>query len=836
MVDFYKQTHNELAARLHTSLEDGLSYDALQKAQADHGRNELKLKGTPIWRKIVEPFWNIFVAVLLVALGISLYAGEYIDASVIAAVVTINAVIFWIQEYSTERVLRALKQHDAHVVAVVRQGDSLRIPTTELVPGDLIELSEGQKVPADARVVVAESFSVSEAVLTGESIGVHKYDAHIAKDTEIYAQRNMVFQGTFVLTGTATALVVATGNNTEFGKIATLASTQERAPMQQKIDTLAGTLTKIIAGISITVFVLALLRGVEVSEAGRFVIAMAVSAVPEGLPVALSVILVLAMRRMARRKALVRSMQAIENVGLATVIATDKTGTLTENVLRVRSSKAAKGSSEALLKLSTHLSANIHDKQQSTDPLDTAFADYTKSTRVPQKMKFVHQFSFVQDLRMSGVLWREGRGYELYVKGSPEHLLQRSKLSKAERTQAESEMHKLSSTGHRVIAVAHASLPKQIDKLGDFKGALQFDGFVAIADALRPEAASAISEAHQAGVSVKMITGDHYETAFYIGKELGLTKHPSEVFNAEDSRSKISASSVNAHVIFSRILPKDKMKILESLKKKNITVMTGDGVNDVPAISAAHVGVAMGSGSDIAKESSDVVLLDDNFETIVTAIREGRIVYANIRKMLYFVFATSFGEALTMIGALVIGLPLPVVAVQILWINLVTDTAMVLPIGLEPPESDVMRQPPRDIKAPLLGKVLLSRGFVVGLTLAVVTLIVFERARVDNSLMYAQAIAFTSLVVGQWANALNARSEDKSFFVRVFTPNTKLVFGFIIAVLLQLVVLLGPLKEAFHIPNSLSVHDVVFTSLLSFGAVLVAGELHKLAVYILQKR
>ncbi|MCA9309408.1 HAD-IC family P-type ATPase, partial [Candidatus Saccharibacteria bacterium] len=314
MVDFYKQTHDELAARLHTSLEDGLSYDALQKAQADYGRNELKLKGTPIWRKIVEPFWNIFVAVLLVALGISLYAGEYIDASVIAAVVTINAVIFWIQEYSTGRVLRALKQHDTHVVAVVRQGDSLRIPTAELVPGDLIELSEGQKVPADARVVVAESFSVSEAVLTGESIGVHKYDAHIAKDTEIYAQRNMVFQGTFVLTGTATALVVATGNNTEFGKIATLASTQERAPMQQKIDTLAGTLTKIIAGISITVFVLALLRGVEVSEAGRFVIAMAVSPVPEGLPEALSIILVLAMRRMARRKALVRSMQAIENV------------------------------------------------------------------------------------------------------------------------------------------------------------------------------------------------------------------------------------------------------------------------------------------------------------------------------------------------------------------------------------------------------------------------------------------------------------------------------------------------------------------------------------------
>jgi len=837
MVDIYKQKIETIIEDLSTSVDEGLDSANIPKIREQYGANKLKIAGEPLWKKLVEPFWNIFVAILLVALIISAFADEYIDAIVIGVVVIINAAIFWVQDYSTGRVLRALKKHSSQLTNVVRDGRSMQVDASELVPGDIVELSEGQKIPADARIISAEAFGVDESVLTGESVAIHKHPHDITSKTEVYNQRNMVFQGTFALTGIARVVVVATGNNTQFGKIAKLSATSERAPMQKKIDSLASILTKVIAAISVVVFLLSLLRGSDAAEALRFVIALAVSSVPEGLPVALSVVLILGMRRMAKKNALVRSMHAIENIGLATAIATDKTGTLTENILKVQTVWSPSQVGDQTLAIYAKLAANIHGSHTSFDPLDGAIAQYTTQAPISNDMKLTQQFSFVQDMRMSGVLWRTKQAYELDVKGSPEDIIKRSRLTATQKREVEAKLHELSSKGFRVIGIASASSKTKLDKLENYAGNFTLKGLIAIADSLRPEARAAIEEAQSAGVDIKMITGDHFETAFQIGKNLGLVTDQSQVYDSQThpKASSLSAAAVNKHAIFARILPKDKMKILKHLKKDNITVMTGDGVNDVPAISAAHVGVAMGSGSDIAKESSDVVLLDDNFQTIVAAVREGRVVFANIRKMLFFIFSTALGESLTMIGALIVGMPLPVLAVQILWINIVTDTAMVLPLGLEPPESDVMQQPPRKVTAPILDALLISRTFVVGASIAVVALVLFNRSLTTHSLAYAQAIAFTSLVVGQWANAYVARSETKSVFVRMRTPNFKLLLGLMIAVGLQLLVLYGPLRSAFHIPDLL-LGDVVLTTVVSFLVVIIAGEAHKLVTYLLRMR
>ncbi len=828
-MEYYKQTIESLLGGYHSSRSNGLSYRQVRANQKRYGINELTLKEKSWWRKALEPFFNIFVIILLVAVLISVVAGEYLDGTIVGVVIAINAIIYWVQQYSTERVLRALKKHSQQIVSVRRQGKITEIGAAELVPGDIIQLTEGQKVPADCRILEAESVAVNESVLTGETVPMHKHSAHISIDTPIYKQHNMLFQGTFVTSGTVEALVVAVGGATEFGRLAKLAEPNQLAPLQQKIDHLVKLIIKIIAGVSLAVFVLGVIRGMPLNEVLHFMLTMAVSAVPEGLPIALTIILVIAMRKMATQHALVRSMHAIENLGLITVIATDKTGTLTKNILSVQDAWPATHVSEAQLKMYVRLSACVHDGNQAHDPLDLAMDTFGKRAPLPKELTYVRQFSFVQELRMSGVLWQKGKHYELYVKGAPEHLLRLCGLSKEQLKEAESTLHQFTSNGQRVIGLATATFHLPIKKLEAFKGAFKFRGFIAVADSLRKEAAGAIASAQAAGINVKMITGDHYETAFHIGKTLGLAQHPKEVFNAEQYRKHVSlpAQVVNSHSVFARILPEDKLRILKSLKRTQITAMTGDGVNDVPALASAHVGVAMGSGSDIAKEAGDIVLLDDNFKTIISAIREGRIVFANIRKMLFYLFSTTLGEILTMLGALLVGLPLPVTAIQILWINLVTDTLMVLPLGLDPPEGDVMKHEPRKPRAPLLDKKMITRLIIMGITLASVTLLVFAFNVKQHSLVYAQGIAFTMLVVGQWAKALVARSETQSVFVRIFTPNYPQLIGLVVAASLQALVIFGPLGKVFELPN-LAWSDVWQPILLITIVVLVVGELHKL--------
>lgn len=824
---WYKENVEQLYEILGTS-EKGLSKKEAAVRLKKYGKNQLTIRQDSIWKIILEPFRNVFVLVLLAAAIVSLLSHESLDAAIISIIIVVNSLVFYSQQYATTRVLRSLKNHSIQQITVVRDDDEISISSVDIVPGDVIVLNEGERVPADARIIHTVNLQVNESSLTGESVPVHKHASTLETIQAIYEQDNMVFQGTYILAGTARAVAVETAGRTEFGKIAALASDDRtKSPVQHKIDQLITLLVKVVGVLAGIVFILSLIRGIPSAEALRFVLSLTVSAVPEGLPVALTVIIVLGMRRMAKQKALVRNFKAIEDIGLVTAIATDKTGTLTKNHLTIVD-KWSVGAKDVMEIIGKTIDTDIDQ----ADPLDQAIKDVSKTKHKVDKL-----YPFDISIRMSGAFF--ARDKTIYIKGSPEHMLAKAKITRAQHNAAESAMHKFASKGYRIIAFGTyraASLPPA--DLGSIKNRqIKFVGFVAFADELRKEAAGAIMAAQKAGISVRLITGDHFETAYNIGKQLGLAKHPDQVIRGADlpREAQALALAIESKTIFARILPEDKFRILKGLKKTEITAMTGDGVNDVPALANAHVGIAMGSGSDIARDAGGIVLLNDNFATIIKAIAEGRKIFDNIRRMLFYLLSTSLGEVFTMIGALLLGLPLPVTAIQILWINLVTDTALVLPLGLEPEEDGHMSRPPRRPKDPLLSKMLLGRMVAVALTMAIVTLgVVFVLNRQGHNTAYIQTVAFMSLIAAQWMNAFNARSEYRSSFSRIKKFNGALLAGFVIAFSVQMLVMFGPLGNILNIQD-VPVSTLLITSGIMAFAVLGVAEIHKLIVRVRMK-
>ncbi|MES2631079.1 MAG: HAD-IC family P-type ATPase [Patescibacteria group bacterium] len=829
---FYQQSVEDTYKELSSSL-DGISRHEAGERLKKFGANEIKLKGEPLWRKLVEPFANIFMAVLFVAVLISIWHHAYFDAIIIATIMLVSAGIYYVQRFSTDRILRSLQKHSAQKVSVTRGGESIEIDTTQLVPGDIIQLHEGDKVPADIRIVTAESLRADEAVLTGESAPMSKSADTLDKEKEVYEQKNMLFQGSFITSGQVTGIVVFTGNNTEFGRIAALtgnASNEISSPVQKKIDKLIAYIIAVVAGVAVVAFILALSRGIELTDALRFVIAISVSAVPESLPVAISVVLVLGMRRMAAKKALVRSMSAIETIGVITTIATDKTGTLTENKLSVQETWQPEWANHHLPTV-IHKTINTHN-QKSSDPLDVAFISYGAAAEKVKLMgEAVVKLPFDQAFAMSGNVWHHKGEHELVVKGAPEHIMDRSNLSKLQRDEVEAALTQLTSQGYRVIAVATTPLEKQFTAFHEMhpKFSLKFAGLIAVADTLRPAARHAIATAQQAGVSVRMITGDHFETAYSIGLKLGLVTSREEVFDSrkmDELSDKELAIEAHRARIFSRVTPENKFRILKILKLKEVTAMTGDGVNDVPALANADVGVAMGSGSQIAKDAGDIILLNDNFASIVRAMREGRIVFANIRRMLFYLLSTNIGEVITSVGALAIGLPMPISPVQILWINLVTDTTMVIPLGLEPGGKSAMKQKPVAPNAPILNKYMISRIVLVAISMAAIALGLYSYFIATRGVEYAHTIVFVALVAIQWANALNARSTYQSAFTRIFVKHRIFWVGLAISISLQWFALFGPLQGLLNI-YPIPILDMVTVALAAFISIILVVEVHK---------
>lgn len=829
-MEYYRASVQEALKAL-SSDKNGLTNAEAEKRQQTYGRNEIRVKGTPLWRKLAEPFLDVFTAVLAVAVIISIWHHDYVDAIIIAVIILVSAIIYYVQSFSTERVLRALKATNQEIAEVLRDGEAIEILHAELVPGDIILLKEGDKVPADARLIDAESLRLDESQLTGESQPISKLTSTVKGEKAIYERHNMVYQGSFVVSGTARAVVTSTGNLTEFGKLAELSSkTSGISPVQQKIDALVTKIIFIIIAVSLVSLFLSIQQGMDIYESVRFVIALAVSAVPEGLPIAISVVLVLGMHRMAAKKALARTMRSIETLGTVTTIATDKTGTLTENKLSVKDTWCPKSNSKTLLTTMKY-ALNRHSGK-AHDPLDVALINYLQTEQsVDTTTNPLKSFPFNQSLALSGCDYHEGDRYMLYLKGAPEPMIERSNLSEAQREEAYRQLQTFTSHGYRVIALAsavHAEPIASLDKLPK-KMPIEFAGLVAIADSLRAEAKAAIMQATNAGITVRMITGDHFETAYHIGRQLGLVTARDQVYDCshingltDDELESIVAKTR----VFSRVIPEDKHRLLTILKRNDITAMTGDGVNDVPALTNAHVGIAMGSGTSIAKDAGDIVLVDDNFKSIVDAIREGRIIFHNIKLMVAYLLATNAGEVLISLGALFLGVPIPLIPVQLLWVNLVTDTSMVIPLGLEPAERTVMQQKPFPAKAPLLERYMIVRIILIAVTIGAIVLGLYLYYLNTQGLDYARTIAFIAIVVTQWANALAMRSSSESLLQVFKKPGRAFWIGLAISVGLQCIALFTPLATYLGI-SAVSLADVGIVVALSTIIPIAVIELHE---------
>lgn len=820
----YKLSVKDVAAKFRVNPETGLTNREIKKRLAKYGHNAIQLPEVSIWYRLAQPFMDIFMVMLGAALLLCLIQQEWIDAIVIGAIIAIDAIIFYIQQFSTDRILRSLKRTTISQIRVLRNGDETEIDTKDLVPGDIVILTEGSRIPADGRILEESGLLTNEAMLTGESDPVHKDAKKLNGNRKVYEQKNMVFSGSFVVTGNARMIVVATGNDTEYGRIASLASSVEySSPIQQKINKLVIKIAIGVSIIAVVILILSLMQGIPFVDSLQVTIAMLVSAVPESLPVAIAIVLALGARNMAKRKALIKEMRAIESIGVITCVATDKTGTLTENRLSIQETWALRDTTD----LNHFLKQAGLPDSLTNDPLDHAIHDFVGVTG-----HAVRSYAFDQDIKMSGNLFAHN---VLVVKGSPEVLINRSRLSKAAIERVDYAVKEIAEKGLKPIAIAEAVIDKEINELHRLDKGQKFSflGLIGVADTLRPGTIPAIAEARTAGVTVKMITGDHAATAFAIGKKLGLADNRNQVFDC----SKLSnitdehLEEVVGHAtIFARVTPEDKFRILTAIKRRDITAMTGDGVNDVPALMNAHIGIAMGDSPSIVQDAGDVILLDNNLRSIVEAIKEGRIVLSNIRRMLVYVLATNAGEVITMTAALLITGSHLLHPIQILWVNLVTDSLLVIPLGLEPPEKPLINTKPEHKDAPILSGMQITRMTIIALTMAIVTTLVYIYSINHYSHEQSITLAFTALVVMQWSSAIVVRGEREYFWQRIKVISGKFWVAFFVAVLLQVFALATPLgQQILHTVNT-PPEALLWTSVAAFLAPIITVELHKLWV------
>ncbi|MEO8681024.1 MAG: cation-translocating P-type ATPase [Vicinamibacterales bacterium] len=803
------------------STETGLTQAEARRRLETHGPNELQAfaRSSP-WHTLAAQFKNVLVGILLAATVLSGLLGHGLEAAVIAVIVLFAVLLGFIQEYRAERALEALREMAAPVGHAIRDGMELAIPARELVPGDLIALRAGDRVPADARVTLAMNLSIDEAPLTGESAGVEKSAAPMpSSDLPLGDRRNMAYAGTLVTRGRGQAVVVATGMSTEFGRISRLVQSVSpgRTPLQENLDRLGSILGKAALAIVAAIVVLGLWRGMPPLEMFIFGIALAVAVVPEALPAVVTISLAIGVRRMVKRRALVRRLPVVETLGSTSTICSDKTGTLTRNEMTVRRVATADGvhdvggvgydpvgefltdgvvvpaprSVTELLRaaaLSSDARVLLDDRGRwhvEGDPTEGALVVAAEKAGLDQAALNEAQprqleIAFTSERRRMTTLHRaEGASLVAYSKGAVDAVL--PDCATWERDGHEVPLHpsdraallalerEMASVGLRVLAIAR----KRHAELADAERTMTWLGLVGMMDPPRAEARAAVQTCWDAGITPVMITGDHPLTATAIAKEIGLLDGRRVVSGQE--LSQISDDNlvreVNSIGVYARVSPADKLRVIDAWQRRgDVVAMTGDGVNDAPALKKADVGIAMGiSGTDVSKEAAGVTLLDDNFATIVAAVEEGRIVFSNIRKYLTFLLSSNVGEILLMAGAALAGMPLPLTAVQILYVNLATDGLPALALAVDPPEPELMRRQPRDPRAGVFTRPLVVLILAGGAWSALVNLGLFTwLIQSGRPLAEAMAMTFMSLVLIQFFKAYNYRSDRFSVFRRPF--------------------------------------------------------------------
>jgi P-type Ca2+ transporter type 2C len=779
-------------------MTSGLSSADAALRRSKVGPNQVeKEQAVSALRLVLAQFSSPVIWLLLGACAVSALLGERLDAIAIAAIVVLNAVVGFVQEYRAERAVLALRSMTAPRARVLRDGRATTIAAIDVVPDDVLLLEAGDLVAADARLLEASELLLNESALTGESAPVQKNTRAAPAGAALAERHGSVFMGTAVANGTGSAVVVATGMATELGKVAHLLSTAQQSdtPLQVRLARVSRVLLYLCVGVVAAVATTGLLRGVPWMDVLLMAVSLAVAAVPEGLPAVVTIALALGVQRMVSHNVLVRHLPAVETLGCATVICTDKTGTLTTGVMTVREVWST-APAELLDAACACCDAELDPSETvgTGDPTEVALLvagveHDIRRAKIEQDRPRVATHPFDSDRKRMSIKRADG---VLYVKGAIEATLP---LCIAGTEGAEQNNERMAAAGLRVLAVAVGH--------GDREADLKLLGLVGIADPPRPEAIHAVAAARSAGIRTVMITGDHPITARAIAKELGI----------------LGETDDPTHIVHARATPEDKLTIVRHWKEQGeVVAMTGDGVNDAPALREAHIGVAMGkAGTEVSREAADLILTDDNFASVVAAIREGRGIFENIRKTLVYLLSGNAAELTVMLGAALLGLPLPLLPLQLLWINLVTDGLPALALVTDPIEGDVMKQPPRRNDEPMLAREQWLHVGWTALLQAAVCLGVFAWALEARNLTTARDLAFSALAIGELFRAFSARSNRHTFLTLGLWSNPRLLSVVLISVGVQL--------GLHYVPWTQSLFQLEGLSLADCGLVLALGAL-----------
>lgn len=849
------------------SSASGLSNEEAKKRLDQYGFNKLPAeKPFSLWLLFLRQFQSTLIYILLIAAAVSFFLQDFINMWVILAAVGLNVIVGFIQEFRAQRALDKLRKVVTQYTTVKRGGHEIQIETKYLVPGDVVVLKAGDKVSADIRLIKEADLKVNEASLTGESFPVSKKIEALPSAVIVAEQKNMIFMGTIIATGSAEGVVAHTGQQTQLGKISILikSTKEEPTPLQKKLSSLGKTLGVIIMSLSFVIFLAGIILKYDFKEMFTTAVALAVSAIPEGLVVVVTVILAIGMQRILKQGSLVRKLIAAETLGSVTIICTDKTGTLTEGEMKVariithnhnldaanfKINESEKGIAKktyfVTLKIGLLCSnAYIENPQAALEhrtvigsPTEKALVYAAQQAGLDQdtvrgENPRLEEIPFDSDKKYMVTLHHDKKGKKtIYYKGAPERILDQSSkidldgriegLTPKRRLKVQREYEQLSKEGLRILALAYRPVGR--DYIGMHKDENLFSdvifvGFVGIKDPLRREAAATIDQCKQAGIRTIMLTGDHKLTAQAIAKELDLPSDDQNVIEGEKFEQldeKELAKKISDISVYARINPQDKLRIVDAWQERGeVVAMTGDGVNDAPALKSADIGVALGSGTDVAKETADLVLLDNNFKTIVRAVEEGRIIYNNIKKVILYLMSDGFSEMVIIIGGLFLGWPLPLLAAQILWINLISDGFPNIALTMELGDKDIMKQKPVSPKKPIIDSEIKFLIILISVLSGLLALGIFYWVwKTTGDLEKARTMTFAAVAVNSLLYVFSCRSMRLFIWQKKMFSNKYLIIAVFMGFLLQLVAIYVPFFQNIFQTISLNLADwlIVFS-------------------------
>ena len=792
---WFAKSKEEVLQALDTDQQKGLSKQEVDKRLQSFGQNALDVqKKESLLKKVIGQLKDPMIIVLLIAAFLSYVSSgfeDWVESVIILLIVVINAIISISQENNASKSLEALQKMSAPLAKVIRDGQLDHVDTTTLVPGDIIELEAGDLVPADARVLKAINLKADESAMTGESVPVNKKDIdHLPDDTGLADRKNMLISSTVITNGRATCVVTETGMKTEVGRIAGMLISEDEntTPLQKKMAEISKILSIICLGICVLMFVVGLLYGRPILDIFMMAVSLGVAAIPEGLAAIVTIVLALGVQRLVKRNAIVKKLPAVETLGAASVICSDKTGTLTQNKMTIVETFTYGDQSEAQLLTigalcnDSKLTGNGAEVQVTGDPTETAFVtkayqEHLNKNDLETTYPRVAEIPFDSERKLMSTIHKTDTGYRVMVKGAPDVLLTRCTIDGADQQAIADKNAEMASKALRVLGAAYKDIMEVPAELTseEIENGLTFAGLVGMIDPPREEVKEAVAQCYDAGIRPVMITGDHKLTAVAIAKELAIFRSGDRALTGAELDTmpqEILEEEVSNYSVYARVSPEHKMRIVKAWQANGMVVaMTGDGVNDAPALKVADIGCAMGiTGTDVAKGAADMILTDDNFATIVHAVEQGRGIYANIKKSIQYLLSCNIGEIITIFVATALNFhQMPLVAIQLLWLNLVTDSLPALALGMEPVEPGVMKQKPRDSRKSIFADGFASSMIFYGVLVGAITLAAYwlgeyvlsDPAVADGT---ANTMAFATLVFGELTRAYAVRSETRSIF------------------------------------------------------------------------